>query len=77
MRQDIHGQGQPVISFAGPDDYIVGELADSMNPIAFNFLYCRNAGWNYVFQPQAFNPLSMSNAPARRLIGQASSRSVF
>ena len=46
-----------------------------MNPVAFNFLYYRNGVWNYVFQPQAFNALSQ--APARRLMGQASSRSVF
>jgi hypothetical protein len=73
--QAIHGVGQPVISFAGPDDYIVGTLARGMNPVAFNFLYYRNGVWNYVFQPQAFNALSQ--APARRLMGQASSRSVF
>jgi hypothetical protein len=72
--QDIHGQGRPVISFAGPDDYIPGELGNRM-PIAFNFLYYRNGGWNYVFQPQAFNARIL--APAQRLIGQASSRSVF
>ncbi|KRB66342.1 hypothetical protein [Noviherbaspirillum sp. Root189] len=71
----IHAQGRPVISFAGFDEYGGGALGHGVNPVAFNFMYYRNATWHYVFQPQAFNALSQ--APARRLVGQASMKSVF
>lgn len=72
---EIHSLGLQVISFAGFDEYDSGVLADGINPVAFNFLYYRNSTWHYVFQPQAFNALSQ--APARRIIGQASIKSVF
>lgn len=73
--QSIHGAGRPIISIANFDEYGGGPLGHGINPVAFNFLYYRNSGWNYVFQPQSFNALSL--APARRLVGQASMRSVF
>ena len=72
---DIHNVGAQIISVAGFDEYGGGALAHGMNPVAFNFLFYRNSNWNYVFQPQAFNALS--RAPARRLVGQASMKSVF
>lgn len=71
----IHAVGQPVVSYVDFNDYGGGALDPGMNPVAFNFLYYRNGTWNYVFQPQAFNALSQ--APAQRLPGQASMRSVF
>ena len=46
-----------------------------VNPVAFNFLYYRKGTWIYVFQPQSFN--AVGQAPLQRLIGQATTRSVF
>jgi hypothetical protein len=75
IMQSIHNVGQPVISFSGFEDQGGAPLPQGMNPVAFNCLYYRNGAWNYIFQPQAFNALSQ--APARRLPGRASMRSVF
>lgn len=45
----IHAVGQPVISILGYADYgLVGLHGNAPN--AFNFLYYRNAHWNYVTQ---------------------------
>jgi len=73
--QSIARTGQHVISYAGPEDYSGGSLGHGVNPVAFNFLYYRKGTWIYVFQPQSFN--AASQAPPQRLIGQATTRSVF
>jgi hypothetical protein len=75
VMQAIHNVGQPVISFAGFDEQGGMALPHGINPVAFNCLYYRNGTWSYIFQPQAFNALSQ--APAHRLPGRSSMRSVF
>jgi len=73
--QAIHNAAQNIISYTDFEDYGGPPLAEGMNPVAFNFLYYRNATWVHVFQPQQFSALSQ--APAQRLIGLDKVRSAF
>jgi hypothetical protein len=64
--QAIHAQGHEVVSHMGYDEYGVGEDFGRA-PNAFNFLYYRNGGWNYVSQPQYFDmaTLKVTKLPLR------------